>query len=319
LNYYEHHLGDYDSATSHLSWLEDCAYRRLICLYYRTEAALPLDPKQVCRLVRAATKPERDAVLQVLHEFFQQRGDGWHNARCDADIAQFHELEPEREAKRENAKERQRRARERRAELFTALRGHDIVPAYDTTTKALEALLSQVTSRVTGAQPATAPVTPVTCDNTATHTHYPLPTTQLPKEIHTHTTTVVDPPAVAASGVLQAAMDAFSAMRLVGISDGHAGHPDLLALVTAGAIPAEFQAAAKDAVDRGKGFAYAIGALKRQRVNAAQTLQAMHRGELPAQETPAQRQARETVEAFTGGRVSSRRPGSAAGVEVIDV
>lgn len=175
MNYYEHHLGDYDGATAHLSWLEDCAYRRMLCLYYRTEAPLPADPKQVCRLVRATSKPERDAVQQVLSEFFELTADGWRNARCDEDIAAYHELEPEREAKRENAKERQRRARERRAQLFESLRGHNIVPPYDTTTKALEALLSRVTSP----QPVTEPVTPVTRDNTATHTHLPPPTSQV--------------------------------------------------------------------------------------------------------------------------------------------
>lgn len=175
MNYYEHHLGDYDGATAHLSWLEDCAYRRMLCLYYRIEAPLPADPKQVCRLVRASSKPERDAVQQVLSEFFELTADGWRNARCDEDIASYHELEPEREAKRENAKERQRRARERRAQLFEALRGHNIVPPYDTTTKALEALLSRVTS----APPVTAPVTPVTRDDTATHTHLPPPTPQI--------------------------------------------------------------------------------------------------------------------------------------------
>lgn len=174
MNYYEHHLGDYDGATAHLSWLEDCAYRRMLGLYYRTEAPLPADPKQVCRLVRATSKPERDAVQQVLTEFFELADDGWHNARCDEDVASYHELEPEREAKRENAKERQRRARARRAELFETLRGHNIVPPYDTTTRALEALLSRVTS----ALPVTEPVTPVTCDDTATHTHLPPPTSQ---------------------------------------------------------------------------------------------------------------------------------------------
>ena len=175
MNYYEHHLGDYDGATAHLTWLEDCAYRRMLCLYYRTESPLPADPKQVCRLVRATSKFERDAVQQVLGEFFVLADDGWRNTRCDEDIAAYHELEPEREAKRENAKERQRRARQRRAELFEALRGHNIVPPYDTTTKALEALLS----RVTDAQPVTPAVTPVTSDNTATHTHLPPPTSQI--------------------------------------------------------------------------------------------------------------------------------------------
>lgn len=91
MNYYEHHLGDYDGATAHLSWLEDCAYRRLLCLYYRNECPVPLDIKQACRLVRAASKAERDAVQQVLSEFFEQQQDGWHHKRCDEEIARFQE------------------------------------------------------------------------------------------------------------------------------------------------------------------------------------------------------------------------------------
>lgn len=186
INYYEHHLGDYDGATAHLSWLEDCAYRRLLGLYYRAEAPIPADIKQACRLVRAASKPEREAVEQVLREFFELREDGWHNARCDADIDSYRDAEPDRIAKREHAKERQRRARERRRDLFEALRRHDKVPAWDTHTKTLESLLQQcesraastpVTAPVTRDSTATdtAPVTPVTREDTATHTHFPLP------------------------------------------------------------------------------------------------------------------------------------------------
>lgn len=171
MNYYEHHLGDYDGATAHLSWLEDCAYRRLICLYYRTEAPLPADIKQVCRLVRASSKQERDAVEQVLGEFFSKEQDGWHHDRCDLELAEFQEKAPEREAKRENAKERQRRARERRAKLFTDLRSHGIVPPFDAKTSELEDMLSRATS-----QPPSRNVTPpVTRDNTATQTPDPRP------------------------------------------------------------------------------------------------------------------------------------------------
>jgi uncharacterized protein YdaU (DUF1376 family) len=162
LNYYEHHLGDYDGATAHLSWLEDCAYRRLICLYYRTEAPIPGDMKQACRLVRAASKPERDAVQQVLAEFFVLVDGAWHHDRCDAEIGEYQEGEPDREARRENARERQRRSRERRKALFETLRSHNIVPPFDTKTPELEALLSRATSGVTSQ--------PVTRDKTATHT-----------------------------------------------------------------------------------------------------------------------------------------------------
>lgn len=91
MNYYEHHLGDYDGATAHLSWLEDCAYRRLLCLYYRNEKPIPADIKQACRLVRATSKQERAAVQQVLEEFFCLQVDGWHHGRCDAEIAKVRE------------------------------------------------------------------------------------------------------------------------------------------------------------------------------------------------------------------------------------
>lgn len=89
MNYYEHHIGDFDSATAHLSLLEDAVYRRLICLYYRSEAPIPADIKQACRLVRASSKAERDTVVDVLGEFFTLADDGWHNARCDEEIARF--------------------------------------------------------------------------------------------------------------------------------------------------------------------------------------------------------------------------------------
>jgi uncharacterized protein YdaU (DUF1376 family) len=89
LNYFEHHIGDYDSATAHLTMLEDGVYSRLLRVYYRTEAPLPADVKQTCRLVRAQSKPERDAVANVLDEFFDLQPDGWHNRRCDEEIVRF--------------------------------------------------------------------------------------------------------------------------------------------------------------------------------------------------------------------------------------
>jgi hypothetical protein len=71
------------------------------------------------------------------------------------------------------------------------------------------------------------------------------------------------------------------AMRSVGIGDSNPGHPDLLALIAAGVIEAEAVGAARAAVAKGKGFAYALGTLKRQRLEAAQTAQGLHRGPMP--------------------------------------
>lgn len=86
MNFYPHHIGDYLTATAHLTWVEDCAYRRLLDVYYSREAALPLDVAQASRLVRATGKDERKAVETVLREFFQETPEGWKHGRCEAEI-----------------------------------------------------------------------------------------------------------------------------------------------------------------------------------------------------------------------------------------
>jgi uncharacterized protein YdaU (DUF1376 family) len=85
VNFYPHHIGDYLTATAHLTWLEDCAYRRLLDVYYSREQAIPADIAQACRLVRAASKDERKAVETVLREFFAL-AEGWTHGRCDEEI-----------------------------------------------------------------------------------------------------------------------------------------------------------------------------------------------------------------------------------------
>ena len=89
MNYYEHHIGDYAQATAHLSFIEDAAYNRLIRKYYAEEKPLPADMKAAQRLVGARTKEERQAVADMLDEFFILESDGWHNKRCDAEIARY--------------------------------------------------------------------------------------------------------------------------------------------------------------------------------------------------------------------------------------
>lgn len=89
MNYYEHHLGDYMRDTAHLSILEDGVYRRLLDAYYAREAPLPTDLRECCKLARAVSKPERDAVGYVLREFFSLSDDGYRQSRADREIARF--------------------------------------------------------------------------------------------------------------------------------------------------------------------------------------------------------------------------------------
>jgi uncharacterized protein YdaU (DUF1376 family) len=92
VNYYPFHIGDYLTETAHLSWLEDCAYRRLLDLYYSREQRIPLDISQAARLCRAISKDERKAVETVLSEFFTQTDAGWSHTRCDMEIGKAREF-----------------------------------------------------------------------------------------------------------------------------------------------------------------------------------------------------------------------------------
>jgi uncharacterized protein YdaU (DUF1376 family) len=110
LNFYKHHIGDYDQATRHLSFVEDAAYSRLIRKYYAEEKVLPVDVKKIERLIGARTKEEREAVAVVLEEFFVLEDDGWHNKRCDEELAKAN---AQAEANRKIALEREARKRSR--------------------------------------------------------------------------------------------------------------------------------------------------------------------------------------------------------------
>ena len=154
MNYYPFHIGDYLSATRHLSWEEDAAYRRLLDTYYTSEKPLPTDLRAVCRLVLATTDSQRDAVQVVLNEFFELTADGWINGRADAEIASMQEKQESNELRDSHERERQRRYRERRAAMFADLRDVEIVPAWDVSMKELQRLHDEKCNA-----PATSPTT----------------------------------------------------------------------------------------------------------------------------------------------------------------
>lgn len=187
MNYYEHHIRDYDAATSHLSWDEDLAYTRLLRWYYRKERPIPADLAEACRQVRATTKIQRDAVAAVLNEFFDLRADGWHNDTCDEALAKFKAGEPEREAKKKNEETRLDRHRRERAELFAVINGAGHHMAWNTPMAELRA----AAARIRGAEaatpetplqpePATRPATATATPATATHSPFPIPHPPIP-------------------------------------------------------------------------------------------------------------------------------------------
>jgi len=89
MNFYKLHIGDYESHTAHLTWMEEAAYSRLLRIYYRTEKPLPVDRKEIYRLARTVNGGYIKEVDRVLAEFFILCTDGYHNKRCDEEIVKY--------------------------------------------------------------------------------------------------------------------------------------------------------------------------------------------------------------------------------------
>ncbi len=89
VNYYQHHIGDFDRATRHLSRLERSIYRDMLDVYYDTEVPLTLDLPALCRKIIAKSNEEATAVEQVLNEFFTKTPTGWYHARCEDELEAY--------------------------------------------------------------------------------------------------------------------------------------------------------------------------------------------------------------------------------------
>jgi uncharacterized protein YdaU (DUF1376 family) len=86
MHYYQFNIGDYNKHTMHLSPIEDITYRRLLDMYYDTEAPIPTDIPWVSRRLRI----ESGIVKAILNEFFEYTENGYINGRADAEIASYH-------------------------------------------------------------------------------------------------------------------------------------------------------------------------------------------------------------------------------------
>ena len=138
MNYYPFHLGDYASHTGHLEPMEDLAYRRMLDAYYLRETPLPSPVPDVARLIRM--RQNVTEVEAVLNEFFLLTSEGWRHTRCDEEIAKMQDKQAASSEKVTHERDRMRRHRERRSEMFDALRNVGITPAWDISIKDLQQL-----------------------------------------------------------------------------------------------------------------------------------------------------------------------------------
>lgn len=77
---------DYRAKTSHLTFEQDSAYRRLLDAYYERRGPLPCEPQALYRMVGAQSEDERAAVSAVAGEFFENGNDQLRHRRCDEQI-----------------------------------------------------------------------------------------------------------------------------------------------------------------------------------------------------------------------------------------
>ena len=107
MEWYAHHIDDYDADTLLLTLAEDGAYRRLLAWYYKHERPLPCEDDHLAAILRISL----DEWLKVsprIKPMFKANGDGrLHHKRCDE------ELEETSRRRLLNA-ERQKRGRDKR-------------------------------------------------------------------------------------------------------------------------------------------------------------------------------------------------------------
>lgn len=86
MDYYSHHIGDFNNATRHLTPVQRSLYRDAIEMYYDTEKPLITDIPKLARLMLATTNKEIDALKVVLDEFFELKECGYFHGRCAGEI-----------------------------------------------------------------------------------------------------------------------------------------------------------------------------------------------------------------------------------------
>lgn len=252
MNYYVRHIGDYLKATAHLSLVEHGVYCRLLDVYYAREKPIPA--AQVERLISVRTKEEREALRNVLEEFFTVNGDLLRHGRCDREIERYKDKQSKASA---SANARWKNGQSQTERSANAMRTHceGNAPNHQSPNTS-----NQESSAPSGHQQHGGP--PDGPDGPAR--------AGLPEN-----------PGEAVGGgadaAVQVAQAAATAMREAGLADVSESHPTLRALLAVGITVAELADAARVAVQKGRGFPWALARAEGQRYDAAASA-----GPLPA-------------------------------------
>ena len=112
MHFYQHHIGDFNSATRHLSIIERAIYRDLLDMYYEQESAIDAsDLTKLQRRLLVRSTDEKQALEFVLDEFFEKQDDFYFNNRCESEIKKYQDkLETAIKAGKASAESRRKKA-----------------------------------------------------------------------------------------------------------------------------------------------------------------------------------------------------------------
>jgi len=314
VNYYEHHIGDYEQATAHLTACEDGIYSRLIRWYMASEAPLPSDIKLIQRRVRAHSRDEKSAVQTVLGEFFELSDDGYHQHRCDEEIARFR-----------GKQEKARRSADARWSAVRTQTERNANASTETCERNANASTEHMHEGCERYAPRARPQTPDTRHQTPEYkrAHCADPPTRARAFGHDddlghdqtgpQSSDEQHPPTAAGVACL--------AMRHAGLPAVNPSDPRLLALLAQGATTDELADAAASAAAKGKPFGWALACVEGRRADASKialaTPKPRRNGHAHhADEPDWRREQRERNEAFLGPAAARRTKRSA---EIIDM
>ena len=101
MHYYKFNIGDFDKSTRHLSIIERGLFRDILDLYVKDEKPITDNLKKLERLLCIKTKAEKEALQNILDDFFVLTDDGYYSEYCQSIL---NDTTDRVEASRENGK-----------------------------------------------------------------------------------------------------------------------------------------------------------------------------------------------------------------------
>jgi hypothetical protein len=91
MHWFRFNIGDYKKDTDHLSLTEHGAYIKALSRYYLLEEPLPLEDEKLFRFLGVKDEIEKQALRNILDDFFTKTDAGFIHKRCDVEIEKYQE------------------------------------------------------------------------------------------------------------------------------------------------------------------------------------------------------------------------------------